>query len=78
MAPHEEALRQYAKADVFAFTSLRDTTGGVIAEALAAGLPVICMDHQVAHDVVTEDCGIKIPVTTPEEASADFATRLFA
>ena len=65
--PHEQALRQYAWADVFAFTSLRNTTGTVIAEALAAGLPVVCLDHQGAHDVVTEDCGIKIPVTTPRE-----------
>ncbi|MGA2797334.1 MAG: glycosyltransferase [Thermoguttaceae bacterium] len=64
---HEQALRQYAWADVFAFTSLRDTTGTVIAEALAAGLPVVCLDHQGAHDVVREDCGIKIPVTTPSE-----------
>jgi glycosyltransferase involved in cell wall biosynthesis/peptidoglycan/xylan/chitin deacetylase (PgdA/CDA1 family) len=63
--PHEQALKQYAWADVFAFTSLRDTTGTVIAEALAAGLPVVCLDHQGAHDVVTDDCGIKIPVSTP-------------
>ncbi len=65
--PHEQALKQYAWADVFAFTSLRDTTGTVIAEALAAGLPVVCLDHQGAHDVVTDDCGIKIPVTTPSK-----------
>jgi len=65
--PHEQALEQYAWADVFAFTSLRDTTGTVIAEALAAGLPVVCLDHQGAHDVVTDNCGIKIPVTTPRE-----------
>ncbi|MGA2059969.1 MAG: glycosyltransferase [Thermoguttaceae bacterium] len=65
--PHDQALRQYAWADVFAFTSLRDTTGTVIAEALAAGLPVVCLDHQGAHDVVTEDCGIKIPVATPRK-----------
>ena len=67
--PHGEALRQYAWADVFAFTSLRDTTGTVIAEALAAGLPVVCLDHQGAHDVVTDDCGIRIPVTTPREVT---------
>lgn len=65
--PHEQALEQYAWADVFAFTSLRDTTGTVIAEALAAGLPVVCLDHQGAHDAVTEDCGIKIPVAMPGE-----------
>jgi glycosyltransferase involved in cell wall biosynthesis/peptidoglycan/xylan/chitin deacetylase (PgdA/CDA1 family) len=67
--PHGEALQQYAWADVFAFTSLRDTTGTVIAEALAAGLPVVCLDHQGAHDVVADNCGIRIPVTTTGEVA---------
>ena len=65
--PHQEALQQYAWADVFVFTSLRDTTGTVVVEALGAGLPVVCLDHQGVHDVVTDQCGIKIPVTTPRE-----------
>ena len=64
---HEATMAQYAWADVFAFTSLRDTTGTVIVEALGHGLPVVCLDHQGAHDVVTEQCGIKVPVTTPRE-----------
>ena len=68
--PYEQTLQQYSWADIFAFTSLRDTTGTVIVEALAAGLPIVCLDHQGAHDVVTEDCGIKIPVSTPRNAIA--------
>jgi glycosyltransferase involved in cell wall biosynthesis len=68
--PHDEALRQYAWADLFVFSSLRDTTGTVVLEALGAGLPVIGLDHQGVHDVLTEECGIKIPVTTPREAIA--------
>jgi glycosyltransferase involved in cell wall biosynthesis len=63
--PRPDVLDQYRWADVFVFTSLRDTTGTVVLEALAAGLPVICLDHQGAHDVVTEQCGIRIPVGTP-------------
>jgi glycosyltransferase involved in cell wall biosynthesis len=63
--PRPEVLDQYRWADVFVFTSLRDTTGTVVLEALAAGLPVICLDHQGARDFVTDQCGIKIPVTTP-------------
>jgi glycosyltransferase involved in cell wall biosynthesis len=63
--PHDETLRQYHWAQVFLFTSLRDTTGTVVLEALAAGLPVVCLDHQGARDFVTDQCGIKVPVTTP-------------
>jgi glycosyltransferase involved in cell wall biosynthesis len=68
--PHREAIEQYAWADAFVFSSLRDTTGTVVVEALAAGLPIICLDHQGMHDVVTADCGIKIPVTTPRQVIA--------
>jgi glycosyltransferase involved in cell wall biosynthesis len=70
--PHEEAMRQYAWADVFVFTSLRDTTGTVVLEALGAGLPVIGFDHQGVGDVVTEQSGIKVPVTTPRKAIVGF------
>lgn len=65
--PHCDAVLQYQWADLFAFTSLRDTSGNVVLEALGAGLPVICLDHQGAHDIVTDRCGVKIPVTTPRE-----------
>lgn len=65
--PHQEALRQYEWADVFVHSSLRDTSGTVILEALSHGVPVICLDHQGAKDIVTQDCGVKIPVTTPKD-----------
>lgn len=70
--PHREALEQYRQADVLVFTSLRDSCPLVVVEALAAGLPVVCLDHMGMADLVTEPCGIKIPVTTP----ADVVRRL--
>jgi glycosyltransferase involved in cell wall biosynthesis len=60
---HDEAQEHLRSADVLAFTSLRDATGTVVLEALAAGKPVICLDHQGAGEIVTPQCGIKIPVT---------------
>lgn len=71
--PHDEAKRQYAWADVFAFTSLRDNSGTVVLEAMGAGVPVICLDHQGVRDVVTAQCGIKVPVSTPPKVVADLA-----
>ena len=65
--PHDQAMAQYNWADVFVFTSLRDTCGTVLIEALSRGVPVICLDHQGASDVITKECGIKIPVTKPKE-----------
>lgn len=54
-------------------TSLRDLTSTVTVEALAAGLPIVCLDHCGFGEVVDESCGIKIPVTTPREAIEGFA-----
>jgi glycosyltransferase involved in cell wall biosynthesis len=71
--PHAEVVARYAESDVFVFTSLRDTSGNVVLEALAAGVPVVCLDHQGAADIVTEACGIKVPVTTPRQVSAALA-----
>jgi glycosyltransferase involved in cell wall biosynthesis len=73
---HHEALQQYQWADVFAFTSLRDTTGIVVLEALSQGVPVICFDHQGVADVVTPACGIKIPVSSPRRAIVDLTAGL--
>jgi glycosyltransferase involved in cell wall biosynthesis len=61
--PHDEALDHFRRADVFIFTSLRDTSGTVVLEAFAEGTPVICLDHQGVSAIVTPECGIKIPVT---------------
>lgn len=80
--PRPDLLALYRKVDVLAFTSLRDTSGNVMLEALAAGLPVIYLDHQGAADVCSDQCGIPIPVDTPQrsvvaisDAIAALATR---
>jgi glycosyltransferase involved in cell wall biosynthesis len=66
---HREVLDQYSWADVFVFTSLRDTTGTVVLESLAAGTPVLTLNHQGVADIVTDDCGVRLPVTTPREVA---------
>ena len=63
--PREEAAGWYDWAHLLVFTSLRDTSGNVVLEALSRGVPVLCLDHQGAGDMVTPECGVKIPVTTP-------------
>ena len=71
--PLREALAQYDWADLFVFTSLRDTAGTVVLEALSSGVPVVCLDHQGAGDMVTHECGVKIPVTNPKKVATDLA-----
>jgi glycosyltransferase involved in cell wall biosynthesis len=76
--PRELAMREYNWADVLVFSSLRDISSNVVLEALSQGVPIICLDHQGVADIVTEDCGFKIPVTTPEEVIRSLREHLVA
>ncbi len=49
---HELLPDLYASADAFAFPSLTDTQGLVLAEALAAGLPIVAADSDASRDVL--------------------------
>jgi glycosyltransferase involved in cell wall biosynthesis len=57
---HKDVDNYYKDADVFIFTSLRDTSGNVVLEAMANSLPVIVIDHQGVKDIVDKKSGIKI------------------
>jgi exopolysaccharide biosynthesis WecB/TagA/CpsF family protein len=65
--PWNELPSLYQRADAFLFTSLRDSFGMQILEAMAHGLPVLTLDHQGAGTFVPPQAGIKIPVTNPRE-----------
>lgn len=69
-------LHHYQWADVFAFTSLRDTSGTGLIESLAAGAPIVGVDHQGAADIMTDDCAIRVPVTTIRQTVAAFSRGL--
>ncbi len=65
--PWAEVKNAYLDSDVFLFTSLRDSFGSQLLEAMSQGLPVITLAHQGAQDFVPAGAGIKVPVTNPTE-----------
>lgn len=66
----------YRSADVFIFTSLRDSFGSQVLEAMASGLPVVVLNHQGAGAFVPEEAGIKVAVTNPQETVSRLASAI--
>lgn len=70
--PYDKVNEQYDKADVFIFTSLRDTSGNVVLEAMSHGLPVITINHHGAGEIVTDETGIRINPTSYDGLKKSF------
>jgi len=68
-----QIMDYYREADVFLFTSLRDSSGQVISEALAYRLPILTLNHQGVGAIVPPEAGIKVAVTNPEETARALA-----
>lgn len=64
--PWPEMKRHYQQADLFLFTSLRDSSGQVLAEAMASGLPIVALNHQGVGAIVPAAAGIRVNVEDPD------------
>jgi glycosyltransferase involved in cell wall biosynthesis len=67
--PHAEIAREYGQSLALVFPSLHDSGGMVVLEALAAGLPVICLDLGGPGAIATPDCAIVVPARNSDETS---------
>ncbi len=71
--PYEKVQELYEAADVFVFPSLRETTGTVIIEAMAHGVPVICLKQGGAVQVLNEECGWLVGGDNKDEYLENFS-----
>lgn len=76
--PRQEVEALYPENDVFAFPSFREPTGGVLYEAMRWGLPVITALRGGPEWIIDDSCGIRIPVTNPEQYALDIADAIRA
>jgi glycosyltransferase involved in cell wall biosynthesis len=74
--PWQELQQRFAEADLFVFTSLRDTFGAVNLEALAKGCPVMCLNHQGVGSHLPDAVAIKVPPTTPRAVVQAMASHI--
>jgi len=70
---HTELASAYRGMDVFAFTSLTETQGMVVTEAMAAGTPVVALDASGVREVVRDGVNGRL---LPRENLEDFASAL--
>lgn len=74
--PRPEVLRLLASSDVFLILSLHDSYSWATLEAMAAGLPVVCLDRGGPALLVDERVGVKVPALSPRQVVGDTAAAL--
>jgi glycosyltransferase involved in cell wall biosynthesis len=60
----------FALADLYVFPSRHESYGLTLLEALAAGLPAVCLDHYGARSVMREEFGALVPASGLRDAIA--------
>ena len=77
--PRTDALAHLRQCDILLHPSMHDSGGMACLEALAAGMPVICLAHGGPPEIVSPECGVLVPVTREDrliEALAEAIRRL--
>jgi glycosyltransferase involved in cell wall biosynthesis len=75
-SPRSEIFARMRRSDVFLFPSLRDGGGAVVVEAMASGLPVVCLDLAGPGLHIQDGWGVKVPSGRPDVVAAGLAGAL--
>ena len=66
--PFDEVKKFYISHDVFFFTSLRDSGGVQLMEAMAYGMPVVTINLHGQSIIINDETGFRCPCKDPAEA----------
>lgn len=68
-----EVLEKLSQSDIYLFPSLREGGSWALMEAMAIGLPAICLNWSGMEVITDNHSAIRLPVTTPEQMPKDIA-----
>lgn len=74
---YSEVRKLYINSDIFLFTSLQDTSGNVLLEAMAVGLPAFALNHQGAAFILKDYPEHLIKIDNTEAVIDNFSTKIF-
>ncbi|HYE95583.1 MAG TPA: glycosyltransferase [Rubricoccaceae bacterium] len=72
----EQTMRRLGASHVLVHPSLHESGGGVCLEAMAAGRPVVCLEHGGPAVLVPPEAGVRIPPDDPEQVVREMARAL--
>lgn len=68
-----EVLSHLEESDIYVFPSLREGGSWALMEAMAIGLPVICLNWSGMKVTTDDQCAIRLPVSNPKQMPHDLA-----
>lgn len=74
--PRSQVMKEIYDYDVFLFPSIHDSGGFAMLEAMAAGMPVVCLDVGGPALAVADGCGFRISVGKRKQVIADLASKI--
>ncbi len=74
--PRMNVLKLLEESDIFLFPSLREGGSWSLMEAMAIGLPVVCLNYAGMAITTDDSCAIRLPVTNPAQMPKDMATAI--
>jgi glycosyltransferase involved in cell wall biosynthesis len=71
--PREEVLNSLESADIYLFPSLREGGSWALMEAMAIGLPVVCLNWSGMAVTTDNESAVRLEVTNPNQMAKDMA-----